>query len=105
MEAGRLGAPQALHRVRMSLDGEPAAWSLFSDLTGDGRPDLAVLRGGRLRCYASTGDGIALSAQPWVDIAVPMMADNLWAVDLTGDGRAELVAWSPGSDQLLVVRL
>lgn len=105
MEDGRLGSPVALHRVRVSLDGETASWSLFEDLSGDGRPDLAVLRDGRLRCYAARADRLGLASQPWIDVSVPFATENLWAVDLTGDGVAELVGWTPGERRLLVVHL
>ena len=105
MEDGRLGSPRPMHRVRVSLDGEQAAWSLFEDLSGDGRPDLAYITDQRLQCFAALPDRIGLADMPWVDVPVPFGVDNLWSVDLTGDGVAELVGWSPGESRLLVVRL
>ncbi len=102
MREGRLGGPVPLYDVALPLEGgRGSAWSLFEDLDGDGLPDLAVAVDGRLSCYRGTGSGVGSSLGV---AALGAPVENLWAADLTGDGRAELIGWAAGARELVVVR-
>ncbi|MCB9795264.1 MAG: VCBS repeat-containing protein [Alphaproteobacteria bacterium] len=103
MEGGRLGAARSLGTMSLPVEDSAAAWGMFEDLDGDGLPDLAVAVNGQLRVRPGTGDGVARQAS--VELPLGLAATNLWALDLTGDGAAELVGWAPGEARVVVVRL
>ncbi|MEL6343047.1 MAG: VCBS repeat-containing protein [Myxococcota bacterium] len=103
MSDGGLGAPRALQQMRLPLEGQRAAWTAFDDLSGDGRPDLAVASEGRLMCYR--GQGMSVEEKPWINVALSSPVENLWAANLVGDDAAELVGWAPGARELTVIRL
>ena len=103
MEDGRLSDAVPLTSVSLPLESDRgAAWSLFEDLDGDGLPDLAVAVEGRVSVYRGAGRSVA--AQPLASTVVRAPVENLWAADLVGDGRAELVGWAPGATALVVVQ-
>ncbi|RME23512.1 MAG: VCBS repeat-containing protein [Deltaproteobacteria bacterium] len=103
MEEGRLLDPVQLRQVSLPVDGTRAAWSMFEDLTGDGLPDLAMVIDGRLDIFA--GRGMSVDRQPCATASLGVQADNLWALDLSGDGAAELVAWARGERALAIVEI
>ncbi len=102
-DGGRLGSARELGDLAYPLEGTAVAWSLFEDLDGDGLPDLALALSGTLKLFK--GDGRRLAPKPWAEVDLGVKATNLWAVDLTGDGAAELVAWAPEDRKMTVVRL
>lgn len=84
---------------------------LTADVTGDGVVDLVTDEGAdRVVVYEGLADptrGRGLSASPLarLDLPVPDVEDALRVVDLTGDGRAEVVVWEPGRTQAQILRL
>ena len=113
MTDGRLSStPERLGELVVPLERPDRFHArLTSDLTGDGVIDL-VTDGGedRLEVFAgrpdpSRGRGIEEAPIGAVDLVVPDVEDALMVRDLTGDGRAEIVVWSPGSAQATMVRV
>ncbi|MFT5681501.1 MAG: hypothetical protein ACI8RZ_002407 [Myxococcota bacterium] len=103
MQDARLGPAVPLFDVSLPLEGgKGAAWSLFEDIDGDGLPDLAVAVDGLLTCYRGQGTSVERAVMGTAALNAPV--ENLWAADLTGDGRAELIGWAPGARELVVVR-
>lgn len=101
IDAGGIDAGTPIHAVSLPLESGAAAWSLFGDHDGDGHLDLATAVGGVLRVHP--GAGLQVARRPAWTLPLPFGVANLWACDLDGDGRDELVGWTPGHDQLLVV--
>ena len=113
MDDGRLSSkPARLGELVVPLERPDRFHAqLTSDLTGDGVMDL-VTDGGedRLEVYAGRPDptqvrGIAEVPVGGIDLTIPDVEDALMVRDLTGDGRAEIVVWSPGAAQATMVRL
>lgn len=102
-EEGGLGEPRKLGDLALPIEGSATGWSLFEDLDGDGFVDLAIAVDGRLRVFP--GDGQRIASRPTVDLDLGLAVSNLWAADLTGDGAAELLGWTPGVDRAVVVKL
>ena len=103
MEEGVLGPPRRLRELALPLEGDKAAWSLFEDLDGDGLLDLAVAVGSSLSVYLGEGDSV--SERAWMELELEGPVENLWAVDLSGDGAPELVGWAPGDARVSVIQL
>ena len=103
LEDRRLGEARSLHQLALPVEGDKAAWSLFEDLDGDGLPDLAVAVGTQLQVFPGLGDRVA--SRPYASLELAARVEHLWAVDLDGDGPAELVGWAPGAREVSVVGL
>ncbi len=102
-DSGRLGSAERVGEAAVPVEDTRSAWTVFSDLDGDELPDLALAVGDTLRVYRN--DGAALSRRAATTLTLPHGVTNLWPVDLTGDGAAELVGWAPGDRDVVVVRL
>ncbi|UWP80512.1 VCBS repeat-containing protein [Dactylosporangium fulvum] len=81
-----------------------APMSATADVTGDGRADLVAqlpsVDGGALRVYANNG---ATTSNPWQSTYVATSpqwgyADILLLADVTGDGRADVIARDPATN-------
>ena len=85
---------RSLRTLSLSLEDPRLAWSLSEDLDGDGLPDLAVEQGGEILLYRGRGDRV--EPEPFVRQKLSHRAEELLVADVTGDGRAEVLAWSRG---------
>lgn len=100
---GRLGAPERVGHAAVPVEDTRSAWTVFADLDGDALPDLALAVDRTLRIHRN--DGQALARRSTTEATLPHGVTNLWPVDLTGDGAAELVGWAPGDTDVVVVRV
>jgi len=108
MEEGRLSEePIRLRRLRFPLDaGDRMQLEGHFDLTGDGIVDLVTNDGEDvLRVYPGSLDGFAEDPSHERAVTIPPGEDHLFAHDLTGDGRAELVVWGQGQASGHVLRV
>lgn len=75
----------------------PGYGAAFIDVDGDGYDDLALPSYGKLALYRNRGDG---SFAPWGGISHDGLDGMFaYAVDLTGDGHAELIYSRAGSER------
>jgi hypothetical protein len=87
------------NRVDSTVNGFPQAYCA-SDLDGDGKPDLALVKTGLnnqpgpLSIYRNTGSAGTMTFAPALEIPLSMNASNVKAVDLNGDGKPDLVVGS-----------
>ena len=113
MADGRLATtPVRVGALDLPLNNPDALHAeLTADVTGDGVVDLVTDEGAdRVVVYAGQADptrGRGLSSTPVarLDLPVADVDGALRVVDLTGDGRAEVVVWEPGQTQAQVLRL
>ena len=91
-EGQGFGSVQRLRRMR--VPGE-AAWSVFGDVDGDGDADLAVYDGEDIVVWAGPS-----FEREIVRESVSFRVNELLMSDFSGDGRASVVGWAYGSDQV-----
>ncbi|MEM7202597.1 MAG: VCBS repeat-containing protein [Planctomycetota bacterium] len=65
------------------------------DANDDGRPDVAV--GGQLWC--NTTPASMIGAASFVPASLGIEGDSLYAIDVDGDGRTDLVSYNPATSQ------
>lgn len=110
---GRLaGEPVLLGDLVVPID-KPEAFhaELEADLTGDGVVDLVTDGGGdQLQVFAGVatpdrGRGVSATPTATLSLPIPDVDEALYVRDVTGDGRAEVLVWEPGSRTAHLVRL
>lgn len=90
-----------------ALAEDGRSWgALFSDLDGDGTPDLVVLRGGagkpeEPKLYINRGDGTFSDRSAGSGIRVPTWSLGAVAADLDGDGDLDLFIGSYDAEDRL----
>ncbi len=99
--------PKTLATLSFSvMDPDGTRYELEGDLNGDRRPDLIVHQAeGGLRAQLSSSTGFNSAADLSWPGALPPGDDPLFAADLTGDGRAELLVWGPGRKEATLLRV
>jgi hypothetical protein len=104
-EGGKLRFVDATEAA--GLGGEGRSWgAAFSDLDGDGRPDLVVARGGDgrsdgLKLFRNRGDGTFEDRTAGSGLGTARWSMSVVSADLDGDGRPDLFAGGyDGPDRL-----
>ncbi|MCP4918572.1 MAG: VCBS repeat-containing protein [Proteobacteria bacterium] len=93
------GPMTTVKSLRAPVSEGGASWNLFGDVDGDGLADLAVHREGELTVWAGPDHDRVLHRE-----TVGVRVDELLLLaDLTGDGTAEVVGWSRGSADIVVL--
>ena len=76
------------------------------DVDGDAVPDLVTNEGeDKVRIYRGKAGGLESTPAFELAIVVPAGDETLFVHDLTGDGKAEIVVWGPGSTSASVLRV
>jgi hypothetical protein len=79
--------------------------SMTEDFDGDGKIDLITNDGeDRVRVYRGTGTGLESTVAWDTPLKVPLANNSLFAHDLTGDGKAEIIVWGPGETTAKLLR-
>lgn len=103
-DVSRVRSAKAAKRPAQKSRTATAATPAAHDVTGDGRADLVAqlpsADAGSLRVYAGNG---ATTSNPWEPTYVATsprwtFADFLLLADVTGDGRADVIARDPAAD-------
>jgi hypothetical protein len=106
--AGLGGGRFSVKARRSVLDPAPAAWSFGGDLSGDGTADLLALEGGTLSVFSGVAKGDrVIERKPFATVTLPAEAKAAKSVSVgVGSGGASAaVAQSRGFDQLLAIDL
>jgi len=98
-----LGPPESAGELTVPVEDHALAWTLFDDLDGDGRPDLALAVDGVLHIHPVRDRRLAPRPSLTLDLGLPVT--NLWVGRLGSGGRPQLVGWTPGAQQVVVVPL
>lgn len=107
MHEGRYGAPVHLEKLKVPVeDRDRMQLDVEHDLDGDGIVDL-VSNGGEDRVAVHLGRPYAFATEPLasLDLPVASVGATLFVQDLTGDGRAEILAWRRHQPTATLLRL
>lgn len=90
------------------LDGPfnyPGHVSFPADVTGDGLTDMVIVNPSteRMLVWTNTGSAFSTGAQ-WIDGPYAYAGHVFTAGDVTGDGKADVVAINPATERMLVWR-
>lgn len=107
MDAGAFSAAAPLRVLGFPLEHPDRFQAeLRYDVDGDKVPDLVTNEGeDRLRVYRGKAGGLETTPAFELAIAIPAGDDTVFVHDLTGDGKAEIVVWGPGSTRASVLRV
>lgn len=105
--AAYAAAPSSLRTLSFFLGGGRTLHAeLEADVDGDRRLDLVLSEGeDRVRVFRGEAGGLASGAAWEAAVPIPKGDDALFVHDLTGDGKAEIVVWGPGSAKASVLRV
>ncbi|MCB9791714.1 MAG: VCBS repeat-containing protein [Alphaproteobacteria bacterium] len=92
-------SPTRLEALSVDLSDPSFAWTLWGDFDGDDAADLAWMDGDVLKLRLS-GDPDKVES-----LRLTVKVEQLMAHDVTGDGVPELLAWAPGEERAVLVRL
>ncbi|MCB9759243.1 MAG: VCBS repeat-containing protein [Alphaproteobacteria bacterium] len=91
--------PRVIHTATLDLEDFELARSLWGDFDLDGRPELVVVEDGTLRVLTGLGGETTELGRH----RLANRAEQLLIEDVTGDGRAEILAWAPGESRAVLV--
>jgi hypothetical protein len=102
-ETGFQSSPDMRSRINITApDDEELAYTL-GDFNGDGRLDIAFGQDDVLEVYIGETDRF-ISRRPWVAVDIPPFG-SAKAVDLTGNGRDDIVLARPSQDKREIIRV
>ena len=100
---GFSSSPDMRSRINITApDDEELAYTL-GDFNGDGRLDTAFGQDGKLEVFVGESDRF-ISRRPWVTVDVPPFG-TAKAVDITGNGRDDIVLARPSQDKREIIRV
>jgi hypothetical protein len=107
MDAGAYGPAISLRVLGFPLEHPDRFQAQMRlDVDGDAVPDLVTNEGeDKVRIYRGKAGGLESTPAFELAIVVPAGDETLFVHDLTGDGKAEIVVWGPGSTSASVLRV